>query len=174
VDELTEGNIREQQVEASILTAGRRPHPWKRIFTDYQAWKTPKPHPLTGDLLSPGERVTWKVMGIYRRWSVFIALQIITIFWWTHPHLFPGGLSGWNYLWSDLAVAVEMLVGIAFLNQSMRDAKIIRQEFSKMCESDEAIHQVLALNTKMHEENAELLAELHVHFMEKKDSDGKP
>ena len=81
MDELTEGNIREQQVEASILTAGRRPHPWKRIFTDYQAWKTPKPHPLTGDLLSPGERVTWKVMGIYRRWSVFIALQIITIFW---------------------------------------------------------------------------------------------
>lgn len=99
------------------------------VKTCTQAWttfKAPKPHPLTGDMLAPGERITWHVMGIYRRWSVFIGLQILTLFWWTHPGTFPGGLIGWNLLWSDLAVAVEMLVGIAFLNQSMRDAKIIR------------------------------------------------
>lgn len=83
-------------------------------------------------MLKPGERVTWRVMSIYRRWSVFLLLQVLTVIWWTHPQWFPGGLAGWNYVWSDLAIVVEMMVGIAFLAQSMRDAVIIRQELGEL------------------------------------------
>ncbi len=95
----------------------------------------PKAHPETGDMLRLGERVTWLVMSVYRRWSVFLALQALTLVWWTHPRWFPGGLAGWNYVWSDLAIVVEMMVGIAFLAQSMRDAKIIRRELAEQTET---------------------------------------
>lgn len=98
------------------------------------SWRQPKPHPQTGDMLKLGERVTWRVMSVYRRWSVFIALQALTVVWWLFPRDFPGGLAGWNYVWSDLAIVVEMMVGIAFLNQSMRDARIIRQELGEQTE----------------------------------------
>jgi hypothetical protein len=110
-------------------------------------WREPRPHPLTGDLLSPGEYVTWQVMGIYRRWTVFCLLQALTLTWWTQPQWFPGGLAGWNYLWSDLAVMVEMLVGIAFLGQAMRDAQVLRKELREI--------------TAVHAELTRLVAEVH-------------
>lgn len=99
----------------------------------------PRPHPMTGDMLSFGERVSWRVMGAYRRWSVFFLLQALTVIWWVFPHFFPGGLPGWNYLWSDLAVAVEMTVGMAFLNQSLRDASILRAELRELKKDEELI-----------------------------------
>jgi hypothetical protein len=133
MDELTEGEIREQRAEAEFLESTKLPrNPVNVCKSMYLSWKTPKPHPQTGDLLQGGERITWKVMSVYRRWSVFFLLQILTIVWWTHPFLFPGGLVGWNLLWSDLAVIVEMMVGIAFMNQSMRDARIIRDSLGNL------------------------------------------
>lgn len=110
----------------------------------YRHWQQPKPHALTGDLLSPGERVTWRVMSVYRRWSVFVLLQVLTIVWLSFPRYFPGGQFGWNLLWSDLAVAVEMLVGIAFLNQSMRDARIIRAELKELQDDSKLIREIHA------------------------------
>ena len=104
------------------------------ILSRVRAWRQPKPHPQTGDMLRLGERVTWRVMSVYRRWSVFLVLQALTLVWWLDPRRFPGGLAGWNYVWSDLAIVVEMMVGIAFLNQSMRDARIIRQELGEQTE----------------------------------------
>ena len=103
-------------------------------MTRIQRLMAPRPHPDTGDMLRLGERVTWRVMSVYRRWTVFLALQALTVVWWAFPKHFPGGLSGWNYVWSDLAIVVEMMVGIAFLNQSMRDAKIIRRELAEQTE----------------------------------------
>ena len=104
-------------------------------MTRIQRLLAPKPHPDTGDMLRLGERVTWRVMSVYRRWTVFLALQALTVAWWAFPKHFPGGLAGWNYVWSDLAIVVEMMVGIAFLNQSMRDAKIIRRELAEQTET---------------------------------------
>jgi hypothetical protein len=135
MDPLTEGELKEQKIEAAFLESTALPRtPVNVCKSMYLSWKTPKPHPVTGDLLQGGERVTWKVMSVYRRWSVFFLLQVLTIVWWTHPFLFPGGLVGWNLLWSDLAVIVEMMVGIAFMNQSMRDAKIIRNSLADLQE----------------------------------------
>jgi hypothetical protein len=92
--------------------------------------------------MTPSERMTWRVMKVYRRWSVFLALQILTVIWWTHPGLFPGGLPSWNYVWSDLAIIVEMMVGIAFLNQAMRDGAVLRQEMREL-------HEEMALLRKI-------------------------
>jgi hypothetical protein len=108
----------------------------------YRDWNRPKPHPVTGDMLQPGERVTWLVMSVYRRWSVFFFLQVLTVVWWSVPSLFPGGTFGWNLIWSDLAVVVEMMVGISFLNQSMRDARVIREELAQVREDARLIREI--------------------------------
>lgn len=110
----------------------------------YRNFNQPKPHPQTGDMIGPGERITWRIMGIYRRWTVFIMLQVLTVVWLSFPRYFPGGQFGWNLLWSDLAVMVEMIVGIAFMAQSMRDAKVIRAEMVELKEAHTETHEMLA------------------------------
>jgi len=132
-------------------------NPVTNCVTLYKGWNQPKPHPQTGDMINLGERITWRIMGIYRKWIVFIALQVLTIVWWTNPKLFPGGLVGWNLLWSDLAVMVEMIVGIAFMAQSMRDAKVIRSEMKELQEAHAETHQMLANRA----EDFKLIREIH-------------
>jgi membrane protein insertase Oxa1/YidC/SpoIIIJ len=132
-------------------------NPITNCVTLYKGWNQPKPHPQTGDMINLGERVTWRIMGIYRKWIVFIALQVLTLVWWTNPHLFPGGLVGWNLLWSDLAVMVEMIVGIAFMAQSMRDAKVIRAELLEIQEQHAETHQLIADRA----EDFKLIREIH-------------
>lgn len=89
--------------------------------------------------MRPSERVAWRAMGVYRRWTVFFSLQILTVLWWIFPSYFPGGQFGWNLLWSDLAVVVEMMVGIAFLNQMYRDGQVIRSELRELRELHEEL-----------------------------------
>jgi len=103
-----------------------------------------KPHPVTGDMLSPTERVLWAVTGQYRKLRWFVALQVLTVIWWLFPRHFPGGLPGWNYLWSDLAVVVEQMVGIIFLQQMFRDAVIIRQELQTLRQDTALLHEIAA------------------------------
>jgi hypothetical protein len=107
----------------------------------------PRRHPQTGDLIKFSEHMTWRAMGIYRRWTVFFLLQVLTALWWAFPRWFPGGLFGWNLVWSDLAIIVEMMVGIAFLGQSMRDARVLRAEMAELKE--------------MHRELQRLILDLH-------------
>lgn len=131
--------------EAKALRAERGTfNPITNCRALYRNFNQPKPHPMTGDMISPGERITWRIMGIYRRWTVFILLQVLTIVWLSFPKYFPGGQFGWNLLWSDLAVMVEMIVGIAFMAQSMRDAKVIRAEMVELKEAHAETHQMLA------------------------------
>jgi len=108
----------------------------------FHDWRQPRPFGVLGDVMAPSERITWGVMKVYRRWTVFILLQLLTVLWWTHPSLFPGGLLGWNYVWSDLAIIVEMMVGIAFLNQAMRDGAFLRTEVKELRQQMDLLHQV--------------------------------
>jgi hypothetical protein len=150
------------EAEAKAMrTAPPTFNPVKNCADLYRGWKQPKPHPQTGDLIGPGERITWRIMAIYRRWTVFILLQVLTIVWWVHPKWFPGGLVGWNLLWSDLAVMVEMIVGIAFMAQSMRDAKVIRSEMKVLAEAHEETHQLLANRAA----DFQMLREIHAALM---------
>jgi hypothetical protein len=128
----------------AMLHAKRTFNPITNCRDLYKGFNQPKPHPQTGDMIGPGERITWRIMGIYRRWTVFILLQVLTIVWLSFPKYFPGGQFGWNLLWSDLAVMVEMIVGIAFMAQSMRDAKVIRAEMIELKEAHSETHEMLA------------------------------
>jgi len=145
--------------KAIIMTGNNHTarHKLRHPVRAYKHWKEPHPHPQTGDMLEPGERVTWRIMGVYRRWTVFILLQLLTIVWWTHAGWFPGGLAGWNYIWSDLAIIVEMMVGIAFLNQSMRDARIIRQSLK---DQEQLLAEVAKERAEVAEER-KLLRRIH-------------
>lgn len=109
-----------------------------------------RPHPVTGDMLSPGEQLTWHLMRVYRSPVVFLGLQLLTAVWWLFPRIFPGGLPAWNYVWSDLAVVVEMIVGMCFLGQSLRDAVVIRHALEE-----------LKAEVILQREELELLHEVH-------------
>lgn len=111
-----------------------------------RSWLAPKPHPVTGDMLSAKERAMWRLMGIYRTLWVVGGLQVVTVLWWVFPQWFPGGLFGWNLLWSKLAVDVEMTVGIAVFGQMLRDSVVTRAELREL----KAMHEEAAAERAEH------------------------
>jgi len=163
-DDNAEAELREVVAERNAILNEKPPHPWRKALTWYGSLRQPRVHPLTGDVISPGESVTWKVMAIYRRWTVFILLQVLTIVWLSFPQFFPGGQFGWNLVWSDLAVMVEMLVGIAFMNQSLRDAKIIRASLKELQEQHQCTQDILADQNVVLAEMREVHNELARHL----------
>jgi magnesium-transporting ATPase (P-type) len=85
-------------------------------------------HESTGDVLNFSEQISWKIQGIIRNWLFVIAWTATTIVWWLYPHLFGdnGSYVKWMNLASWLAVTVELIIGIAMIGQTKRDAMIIR------------------------------------------------
>lgn len=80
--------------------------------------------PVTGDALSTGEYVSWRVQGIIRNWwflGLFTAITILVMALGNH-----NAHDWWNYTASYLAIVVESIVGIAMFNQTRRDAVILR------------------------------------------------
>ena len=53
---------------------------------------------------------------------------ILTVTWWIRPHWFgdDSAYVKWMNLASWLAVTVELVIGIALIGQTKRDAQIIR------------------------------------------------
>jgi hypothetical protein len=91
-------------------------------------WKKKYVHETTGDVLTFSELISWKIQGIIRNWFFVILWTITTIVWWINPHWF-GDTSAyikWMNLASWLAVTVELIIGIAMIGQTKRDAMIIR------------------------------------------------
>jgi hypothetical protein len=85
-------------------------------------------HKDTGDILTLSEKISWTVQGIIRNWWFVIIWTVGTIVWWIKPHWF-GDTSAyikWMNLASWLAVTVELIIGIAMIGQTKRDAMIIR------------------------------------------------
>ena len=80
--------------------------------------------PLTGDTLTLGERVSWILQGIIRRWTFLITITLITAVVWIINN--PTGLIWWNLSASYLALVIESIVGLAMFNQTRRDAVFIR------------------------------------------------
>lgn len=85
-------------------------------------------HPDTGDLLTFSEQISWKIQGLIRNWYFVLAWSIITFTWWAQPELFNDTHNYilWMNLASWLAVTVELIIGIALIGQTKRDALIIR------------------------------------------------
>jgi len=91
-------------------------------------WKKKYIHETTGDVLTFSELISWKIQGIIRNWFFVVLWTVTTIVWWIKPHWF-GDTSAyikWMNLASWLAVTVELIIGIAMIGQTKRDAMIIR------------------------------------------------
>ena len=91
-------------------------------------WKKKYIHKSTGDVLTFSEQVSWSIQGIIRNWFFVIGWTVVTAVWWIKPHLFGDDKSyvKWMNLASWLAVTVELIIGIAMIGQTKRDAQIIR------------------------------------------------
>ena len=85
-------------------------------------------HPDTGDVLSFSEKISWFIQGIIRNWLFVIVWTGGTIIWWIKPGWFldTSAYIHWMNLASWLAVTVELIIGIAMIGQTKRDAQIIR------------------------------------------------
>jgi magnesium-transporting ATPase (P-type) len=85
-------------------------------------------HESTGDVLTFSELISWKIQSIIRNWFFVIGWTVITVVWWIRPHWFGDDSSyvKWMNLASWLAVTVELIIGIAMIGQTKRDAQIIR------------------------------------------------
>jgi hypothetical protein len=104
-------------------------------------------NPDTGDYLSRGEYVSWKIQGVIRNWWFVIIWTVGTLAWWIKPNWF-GDTSAyvwWMNIASWLAVTVELIIGIAMFGQTKRDAMIIR-EIRKLERQDAIVDEMLAAN----------------------------
>jgi hypothetical protein len=82
--------------------------------------------PVTGDKLSAGERVSWMIQRVIRRWAFIGVLQLITAACFVWGVRNPDVLVWWNLGASDFAIIMEFLVGMAFFGQGLRDAVVSR------------------------------------------------
>jgi len=85
-------------------------------------------HETTGDVLTFSEQVSWKIQGIIRNWFFVVLWSGVTFVWWLQPTWFTDthAYIKWMNLASWLAVTVELIIGIAMIGQTKRDALIIR------------------------------------------------
>jgi len=91
-------------------------------------WKKKYIHQSTGDVLTFSEQISWSIQGVIRNWFFVIGWTLVTVVWWICPHWFGDDSSyvKWMNLASWLAVTVELIIGIAMIGQTKRDAQIIR------------------------------------------------
>jgi len=85
-------------------------------------------HKDTGDVLTFSEQISWTIQSIIRNWFFVIGWTAVTVFWWIKPSWFGDDKNyvHWMNLASWLAVTVELIIGIAMIGQTKRDAQIIR------------------------------------------------
>jgi hypothetical protein len=81
--------------------------------------------PVTGDMLTQGEYISWIIQGVIRRWTFLIIITLVTIVVWTINN--PTALLWWNLGASYLALVIESIVGLAMFGQVKRDAVALRE-----------------------------------------------
>ena len=116
-------------------------------------------HNTTGDVLTFSEQISWKVQGIIRNWYFVILWSTVTFVWWFQPTWFTDthAYIKWMNLASWLAVTVELVIGIAMIGQTKRDAQIIRAMYKMLPE----IQQALEYIRKLEEREIDMIGELH-------------
>ena len=116
-------------------------------------------HETTGDVLTFSEQISWKVQGIIRNWFFVIIWSTVTFVWWMFPTWFTDthAYIKWMNLASWLAVTVELVIGIAMIGQTKRDAQIIRAMYKMLPE----IQQALEYIRKLEEREIDMIEELH-------------
>jgi hypothetical protein len=101
--------------------------------------------PLTGDLLTKGETISWKLQGLIRNWyfpGFYTALTLACFIAW--PVWRHNPLDVWNYFASLLAIVIESTVGIAMFSQTLRDAVKLRAVEKRIIQLEAKIDTLLA------------------------------
>lgn len=74
--------------------------------------------------LTLGEKVSWFVQGIIRRWVFLLTILFITLVCWATNN--QTVLTWWNLSASLMALVIESIVGLAMFGQTKRDALVLR------------------------------------------------
>ena len=124
-----------------------------------KAFKRKYIHEATGDVLTFSEQISWKVQGIIRNWYFVIVWSTVTFIWWIQPTWFTDthAYIKWMNVASWLAVTVELVIGIAMIGQTKRDAQIIRAIYKILPE----IQQALEYIHKLEEREIKMIEELN-------------
>jgi len=124
-----------------------------------KAFKRKYIHEATGDVLTFSEQISWKVQGIIRNWYFVIVWSTVTFIWWIQPTWFTDthAYIKWMNVASWLAVTVELVIGIAMIGQTKRDAQIIRAIYKILPE----IQQALEYIRKLEEREIKMIEELN-------------
>jgi len=124
-----------------------------------KAFKRKYIHEATGDVLTFSEQISWKIQGIIRNWYFVIVWSTVTFIWWIQPTWFTDthAYIKWMNVASWLAVTVELVIGIAMIGQTKRDAQIIRAIYKILPE----IQQALEYIRKLEEREIKMIEELN-------------
>jgi hypothetical protein len=84
-------------------------------------------HPVSGEPITLGEHISWRIQFAIRRWSFLGIITGITItcciLGTTHPNV----LVWWNIWASFMALVIESVVGMAMFNMAQNDGRVIRK-----------------------------------------------
>jgi hypothetical protein len=109
-------------------------------------------HPITGESISFGKNLSWKIQFAIRRWVFIGAITTITIVCWALGIHNAIVLLWWNLVASWGALFIESVVGISMFEQTTSDAKIIRKNLAKIEEVLIKINAILDLETQQNKE----------------------
>jgi hypothetical protein len=84
-------------------------------------------HPVTGEPISFGEHLSWKIQFAIRRWMFIGAISFITLTCWFLGTNNPTILVWWNLFASYMALFIESVVGMAMFNMAQNDGRVIRR-----------------------------------------------
>ena len=80
--------------------------------------------PMTGDTLTTGEWISWKVQHVMRRWAFLGVIVLLTVACWLMNDTVR---TWWNYAASLAALLIEGITAMALINQTLRDAHVSRE-----------------------------------------------
>lgn len=104
--------------------------------------------PITGDMLTRAERVSWTIQGVVRRWTVLIVITVATVGIFVYAAVEAGAALGtgakalltwWNLWASWFAIALEATVGIAMFSMAKRTAVKLRH----LCEIIDRLDHII-------------------------------
>lgn len=103
---------------------------------------------MTGDPLSSGEYISWKIQHVMRRWAFLGAITAITALCWLTNNMVV--LTWWNLGASYLAIVIEGITAMALINQTLRDA-VVSREVRRLTEQQAASLSKMAQLEERHE-----------------------
>jgi len=105
-------------------------------------------HPVSGEPISVGEHVSWKIQFGIRRWAFIGTITLVTIgcaIWGT----FDITVIGWWNVWASyMALFIESVVGMSMFSMAQNDGRIIRETHALLDRVEELIREIKEMATK--------------------------